>query len=54
MAENVKWILDQEPASGKIMLWVNDARQLATVVAHLRRMYGDRAVVLGDTWLSAR
>jgi erythromycin esterase len=55
MAENVKWILDQEPPGAKIVLWAHNghvatapgAGQPVPMGAHLRRMYGDELVTLG-------
>jgi erythromycin esterase len=53
MAENVKWILDQEPPGTKMMLWAHNAHVAAEGLqhppmgAHLRRIFGDRAVLCG-------
>ena len=53
MAENVKWILDQEPSGTKIMLWAHnghiagDAPGPPPMGAHLRRIFGDRVVLCG-------
>jgi erythromycin esterase len=53
MAENVKWILDQEPHGTKMMLWAHNAHVAAEGLqhppmgAHLRRIFGDRAVLCG-------
>jgi erythromycin esterase-like protein len=52
MAENVKWILDQDPAA-KIVLWAHNGHVAAggfrfeTMGSVLRKMYGDRMVVFG-------
>jgi erythromycin esterase len=55
MAENVKWILDQEEPGAKIALWAhnNHVQTLeprgseATMGMHLRRMFGDATLVVG-------
>ena len=55
MADNVKWILDQEPAGTKIVLWAHNghvhtgpnAGEPVPMGSHLRRMYGDELVTLG-------
>jgi erythromycin esterase-like protein len=53
MAENVKWILDQNPAA-KIVLWAHNGHVATSgysgyqpMGASLREMYGDRMVVFG-------
>ena len=57
MAENVKWILDQEPPGTKMMLWAHnghvaaaaplDAPDHLPMGGHLRKMFGDRLVSCG-------
>jgi erythromycin esterase len=55
MADNVKWILDQEPAGTKIVLWAHNGHvhtgpnpgEPVPMGSHLRRMYGDEVVTLG-------
>jgi erythromycin esterase len=55
MAENVKWILDQEPPGTRIVLWAHNGHVLTVPAAgeplpmgaHLRRMYGDELVTVG-------
>jgi erythromycin esterase len=53
MAENVKWILDREPAGTKMMLWAHDDHVAGEGQTHLpmggnlRRIFGDRAVLCG-------
>jgi erythromycin esterase len=53
MAENVKWLLDQEPAGTKMMLWAHnghvsaDPEPYANMGSRLRRIYGDAMVVFG-------
>jgi erythromycin esterase len=53
MAENAKWLLDQEPAGAKIMLWAHNAHvasdgsQHEPMGGHLRRMYGPEFVNMG-------
>src|SRR5437870_12285275 len=54
MAQNVKWILDQEPPGTKMMLWAHnghvaaaaplDAPDHMPMGAHLREFFGDRLV----------
>jgi erythromycin esterase-like protein len=53
MAENIKWILDQNPKA-KIVLWAHNGhvatsgiRGYAPMGGDLRRMYGDQMVVFG-------
>ena len=57
MAENVKWILDQEPPGTKMMLWAHNGH-VATAAprdtpdrmpmgGHLREFFGDRLVSCG-------
>jgi len=57
MAENVKWILDQEPAGTKVMLWAHNGHVAAAAApgeedhlpmgAHLREMFGAGLVSCG-------
>lgn len=57
MAENVKWILDQEPPGTKMMLWAHnghvaaaasrDAPDYRPMGGHLREFFGDRLVSCG-------
>ncbi|MGD0049020.1 MAG: erythromycin esterase family protein [Bryobacteraceae bacterium] len=53
MAENVKWILDQEPPGTKMMLWAHNGHVAAEgethppMGAHLREIFGERAVLCG-------
>lgn len=57
MAENVKWILDQEPPGTKMMLWAHnghvaaaaspDAPNHLPMGGHLREFFGDRLVSCG-------
>jgi erythromycin esterase len=57
MAENVKWILDQEPPGTKMMLWAHnghvaaaaplDAPDHKPMGGHLREFFGDRLVSCG-------
>ena len=54
MAKNVKWILDQEGPSAKIMLWAHNGHVSAGMLGgggamgkELRRMYGQEMVVCG-------
>jgi erythromycin esterase len=57
MAENVKWILDQEPPGTKMMLWAHnghvavaappDAPDHIPMGGHLREFFGDRLVSCG-------
>jgi erythromycin esterase len=50
MAENVKWILDNEPSGTKIMLWAHNGHVSTANSAMgsvLRRMYGQDMVVCG-------
>lgn len=53
MAENVKWIMDQEPAGTKMMLWAHDnhiagdAEAHPPMGAHLRRIFGEQVALCG-------
>lgn len=53
MAENVKWILDQEPPGAKMMLWAHSGHVAADgatqppMGAHLRRIFGEEAALYG-------
>lgn len=53
MAENVKWILDQEEPGTKIMLWAHDghiagdAQGYRPMGAHLHEIFGGQAVLCG-------
>jgi erythromycin esterase len=57
MAENAKWILEQEPPGTKMMLWAHnghvataaplDAPEQLPMGAHLREIFGGRYVSLG-------
>ena len=54
MAENVKWLLEREPADSKIMLWAHNQHVAADASlgfepmgAHLRRMFPDQMVIFG-------
>jgi erythromycin esterase len=55
MAENVEWILDQEPPGAKIVLWAHNNHVAAdpgwwvwdTMGSHLRRAYGSSMVAIG-------
>jgi erythromycin esterase len=53
MAENVKWILDQEPAGAKMMLWAHNGHVAGEdgshvpMGAHLRKIFGRQAVLCG-------
>jgi erythromycin esterase len=53
MAENVNWILDQEPAGTKMMLWAHNGHVAAEdenhlpMGAHLRRIFGEQVVLGG-------
>lgn len=53
MAENVKWILDQEPPETKMMLWAHNGHVAADGLthppmgAHLRRIFGEQALLCG-------
>ncbi|MGA3097135.1 MAG: erythromycin esterase family protein [Bryobacteraceae bacterium] len=53
MAENVKWILDQEEPGTKIMLWAHnghiagDAQGYGPMGEHLREIFGGQAVLCG-------
>lgn len=53
MAENVKWMLDQEPAGTRIMLWAHNAHVASDGSQHepmgeyLRSMYGPEFVNMG-------
>jgi erythromycin esterase len=55
MAEDAKWILDQEPVGTKMMLWAHNGHAQTSpgpdgqpkMGMHLRRMYGDAIVTLG-------
>jgi erythromycin esterase len=57
MAENVKWILEQEPLGSKMMLWAHNGHVAAAAPVyapdhlpmggHLREFFGDRLVTCG-------
>jgi len=55
MAENVKWLLDQEGRDAKIMLWAHNGHVSTTpqpgtpqpMGSHLRKEFGDQMVVFG-------
>jgi len=55
MAENVKWILDQQEPGAKIALWAHNGHVRTTeprglgvtMGMHLRKMFGDAMVVVG-------
>jgi erythromycin esterase len=51
MADNAKWILDQLPAGGKIVLWAHNGHvstsSSATMGWALREMFGQAMVVMG-------
>ncbi len=55
MAENVRWILDHEPAGTRMVLWAHNGHVAASssnaqgepMGSHLRRMFGDELVIVG-------
>ncbi len=63
MAENIKWILDQQPAGTKMVVWAHnghvttEAMSFApegTMGVHLRRMFGDALRVFGFAFNSGK
>jgi len=51
MAENVRWLVDQMPATGKIVLWAHNGHVNTVAPAMgqaLRQVYGSQMVVVGS------